>query len=40
MEPIGATELQQTFEKYVSQNLLNKVQICTSVPEKEPLIKR
>ena len=38
MEPRGATELQQELlEKYVSKDLLDKVQICTSIPGKVPL---
>ena len=38
MEPRGATELQQELlEKYVSKELLDKVQICTSIPGKVPL---
>ena len=36
--PKGGTELQLSFlNKYVDQNLLNKVQICTSIPGKVPL---
>jgi UDP-glucose:(glucosyl)LPS alpha-1,2-glucosyltransferase len=38
MKPLGGTELQLGFlQKYCSKNLLDKVQITTSVPEKEPL---
>ena len=38
MEPRGATELQhELLEKYVSKDLLDKVQICTSIPGKVPL---
>ena len=38
MEPRGATELQhELLEKYVSKDLLNKFQICTSIPGKVPL---
>jgi glycosyltransferase involved in cell wall biosynthesis len=38
--PRGGTELQfEYLEKYVSKDLLNKVQITTSVPEKIPLAK-
>jgi len=40
MQPIGGTELQYNqLYKYVDNNLLNKFQITTSVPEKEPLSK-
>ena len=40
MKPIGGTELQYNqLYKYVDNNLLNKFQITTSVPEKEPLSK-
>ena len=36
--PRGGTELQfEYLLKYVDQKLLDKVQICTSVPEKIPL---
>ena len=36
--PKGGTELQFDYlEKYVDKNLLDQVQICTSVPEKIPL---
>ncbi len=36
--PKGGTELQfEYLEKYVDKNLLDQVQICTSVPEKIPL---
>ena len=38
MEPRGATEIQhELLEKYVSKELLDKVQICTSIPGKVPL---
>ena len=38
MKPRGATEIQQEFlEKYVSKDLLDKFQICTSIPGKVPL---
>jgi len=38
MKPQGATELQhELLEKYVSKDLLDKVQICTSIPGKVPL---
>ena len=40
MKPLGGTELQHNFlEKYVSKDLLDKFQICTSVPGKVPLSK-
>ena len=40
MKPLGGTELQHEFlEKYVSKDLLDKFQICTSVPGKVPLAK-
>ena len=40
MKPLGGTELQHSFlEKYVAQELLDKFQICTSVPGKVPLSK-
>ena len=36
--PKGGTELQFDYlEKHVDKNLLDQVQICTSVPEKIPL---
>ena len=36
--PKGGTELQLSFlNKYVDKNLLDKVQICTSIPGKIPL---
>ena len=36
--PKGGTELQfEYLERYVDKNLLDQVQICTSVPEKIPL---
>ena len=38
MEPRGATEIQhELLEKYVSKDLLDKFQICTSIPGKVPL---
>jgi len=38
MEPRGATEIQhELLEKYVSKDLLNKFQICTSIPGKVSL---
>ena len=38
MKPRGATEIQhELLEKYVSKDLLNKFQICTSIPGKVPL---
>ena len=37
-KPKGGTELQfEYLEKHVDKNLLDQVQICTSVPEKIPL---
>jgi len=40
MKPIGGTELQLSkLYKYVDNDLLSKVQITTSVPEKNPLSK-
>ena len=37
MEPRGATEIQhELLKKYVSEDILNKVQICTSIPGKVP----
>ena len=40
MEPLGGTELQLNFlQEYVSKELLDKFQICTSVPGKVPLAK-
>jgi len=40
MKPLGGTELQHNFlQKYVSKELLDKFQICTSVPGKVPLAK-
>jgi UDP-glucose:(glucosyl)LPS alpha-1,2-glucosyltransferase len=40
MKPSGGTELQENFlTKNVDQKLLDKFQICTSVPEKIPLAK-
>ena len=40
MEPRGATEIQhELLEKHVSKDLLDKVQICTSIPGKVPLSK-
>jgi hypothetical protein len=36
--PKGGTELQLSFlNKYVDKSLLDKVQICTSIPGKVPL---
>ena len=38
MSPKGGTELQLAYlQKYVKPELLDKVQITTSIPEKEPL---
>tara|TARA_R100000988_G_scaffold101697_1_gene75145 strand:- start:2332 stop:3264 length:933 start_codon:yes stop_codon:yes gene_type:complete len=38
MEPRGATEIQhELLTKYVSKELLDKVQICTSIPGKVPI---
>ena len=38
MKPRGATEIQhELLEKYVSKDLLDKFQICTSIPGKVPL---
>ena len=38
MQPRGATELQmEMLEKYVSKDLLDQVQICTSIPGKVPI---
>jgi len=38
MQPRGATELQmEMLEKHVSKELLNQVQICTSIPGKVPI---
>ena len=38
MNPRGGTELQvELLERFADKNLLNKVQITTSVPEKIPL---
>ena len=38
MKPYGGTEIQLEYlHKYVDKNLLNKVQITTSVPEKTPI---
>jgi hypothetical protein len=40
MKPSGGTELQENFlTKNVDKKLLDKFQICTSVPEKIPLAK-
>ena len=40
MEPRGATEIQhELLEKYVSKDLLDQFQICTSIPGKVPLDK-
>jgi len=39
MNPYGGTEIQLEYlHKYVNKDLLNKVQITTSVPEKTPLV--
>ena len=39
MQPYGGTEIQFDYlRKYGNKNLLDLVQITTSVPEKEPLI--
>jgi len=38
MKPRGATELQmEMLEKYVSKDILDQVQICTSIPGKVPI---
>ena len=38
MQPRGATEIQhELLEKYVSKELLSRVQICTSIPGKVPV---
>ena len=38
MKPRGATEFNMSYLiKYVSKDLLNKFQICTSIPGKVPL---
>ena len=38
MKPYGGTEIQLEYlHKYVDKDLLNKVQITTSVPEKTPI---
>ena len=40
MKPLGGTEIQHRFlEHYVDDDLLNKFQICTSIPGKVPLSK-
>ena len=40
MKPLGGTELQHSFlQEHVSKELLDKFQICTSVPGKVPLAK-
>ena len=40
MEPRGATEIQhELLEKHVPKELLDKFQICTSIPGKVPLDK-
>lgn len=40
MKPLGGTEIQHNFlDKYVSKELLDQFQICTSVPGKVPLAK-
>ena len=39
MNPYGGTEIQLEYlHKYVSKELLDKVNITTSVPEKTPLL--
>ena len=39
MNPYGGTEIQLEYlKKYVSKDLLNKVQITTSIPEKDKLV--
>ena len=41
MKPMGGTELQMAYlQKFVDKELLDKVQITTSIPEKIPLSKR
>ena len=38
MQPYGGTEIQLEYlHKYVSKELLNKVEITTSIPEKTPI---
>ena len=38
MEPRGATEIQmEMLQKYVAKEILDQVQICTSIPGKVPL---
>jgi len=38
MEPRGATEIQmEMLNKHVSKDLLDQVQICTSIPGKVPI---
>ena len=38
MQPRGATELQmEMLQKHVSKDVLDKVQICTSIPGKVPI---
>ena len=38
MDPRGATEIQmEMLHKYVSKELLDQVQICTSIPGKVPI---
>ena len=40
MKPRGGTELQLEFlHKYCKKELLDKVNICTSIPGKVPLVK-
>ena len=40
MKPMGGTELQMAYlHKFVDKELLDKVQITTSIPEKIPLSK-
>ena len=38
MDPRGATEIQmEMLHKYVDKDILNQVQICTSIPGKVPI---
>ena len=38
MDPRGATEIQmEMLHKYVDKEILNQVQICTSIPGKVPI---
>ena len=40
MQPLGGTELQMQFlERHVDKELLDQIQITTSIPEKIPLSK-